>query len=817
MKKLISKFNLFLTVPLLLGIAFSVITVVNAVTPNPGHPWSETGDGVFAVTGPTAPRTYTLPDTNATILTNNTAVTIAQGGTGQTTANTAFNALAPTQTSNSGKFLTTNGTDTSWATAYGPTTDSISSANLAGSLSNETGSGAAVFGTSPTFTTSIVDPLIIGGTGTTSTLTLRSTSGVGALGSDIILQVGDNGGRTVAKFFNDGHIDLGHTIGSHGSMVNLHGDPNGSTPGRVGFIDVLEAGINTVSNGFMVSYDKTLGRMDYTFDIPSGGGGLAIGTTAPTKPTATLDVLGNAKISSSLAVNSNLTVASGLAVGGGSSGTFAHISVPSAYNGTIFQTFIQGVSNGFTITNNASNNLTYSMLTGVGTEQGFYQDGSGKVGIGTASPTAVLNLKAGTATANTAPLKFTSGVLLTTPEAGAVEFLTDAYYGTITTGATRKQFAFTDSNITGSAATLTTSRNIYGGAFNGSADVSGIIASTYGGTGNGFTKFSGPTTSEKTFTLPDSSATLLYSGGALGTPSSGVATNLTGTASGLTAGNVTTNANLTGPITSVGNATSVASQTGTGNTFVMNTSPTLVTPNIGIATGTNLALTSTNTVENTTSSALVLNANSLTTGTGIYTASSSLTSGKLIDVQVSGTAAAASQTALNILTTGANATGGIATYGAQISNTHSTNTSTNIALYLNASGGATANYGLVVNAGKVGLGTTAPAQQLDVLDASSAQLRLTQTASSVYSELQTDATGDLIISATGSDIRAQDNNLWVCSGGSCAPSDPAEHGNIIVETSVILNNNFRLKQTGATTVDMLDSGANVIVEFDEAS
>jgi len=46
---------------------------------------------------------------------------------------------------------------------------------------------------------------------------------------------------------------------------------------------------------------------------------------------------------------------------------------------------------------------------------------------------------------------------------------------------------------------------------------------------------------------------------ALGTPASGVATNLTGTASGLTAGTVTTNANLTGPITSVGNATTITS------------------------------------------------------------------------------------------------------------------------------------------------------------------------------------------------------------------------------------------------------------------
>lgn len=48
--------------------------------------------------------------------------------------------------------------------------------------------------------------------------------------------------------------------------------------------------------------------------------------------------------------------------------------------------------------------------------------GNGNVGIGTTAPTAKLNLAAGTATANTAPLKFTSGTNLTTPEAGALEW-----------------------------------------------------------------------------------------------------------------------------------------------------------------------------------------------------------------------------------------------------------------------------------------------------------------------------------------------------------------------------------------------------------
>lgn len=64
-------------------------------------------------------------------------------------------------------------------------------------------------------------------------------------------------------------------------------------------------------------------------------------------------------------------------------------------------------------------------------------------------------------------------------------------------------------NTTGSAASLTTARTIYGNSFNGTANLTQIIASTYGGTGNGFTKFTGPTTSEKTFTLPDASATVL--------------------------------------------------------------------------------------------------------------------------------------------------------------------------------------------------------------------------------------------------------------------------------------------------------------------
>jgi hypothetical protein len=70
------------------------------------------------------------------------------------------------------------------------------------------------------------------------------------------------------------------------------------------------------------------------------------------------------------------------------------------------------------------------------------------------------------------------------------------------------------------------------------------VPTTLGGTGNAFTKFSGPATSEKTFTLPNSSETLLYSGGALGTPASGTLTNCTG----LPQAGLATNVAATGPL-----------------------------------------------------------------------------------------------------------------------------------------------------------------------------------------------------------------------------------------------------------------------------
>jgi hypothetical protein len=71
-----------------------------------------------------------------------------------------------------------------------------------------------------------------------------------------------------------------------------------------------------------------------------------------------------------------------------------------------------------------------------------YINASGNLGVrmGATASTAYLHLAAGTTAASTAPIKLTSGTVMTTAEAGAIEFTTDDFFATITTGAARKAF-----------------------------------------------------------------------------------------------------------------------------------------------------------------------------------------------------------------------------------------------------------------------------------------------------------------------------------------------------------------------------------------
>lgn len=104
------------------------------------------------------------------------------------------------------------------------------------------------------------------------------------------------------------------------------------------------------------------------------------------------------------------------------------------------------------------------------------------LGIGITNITARLHIKAGTATANTAPIKLVSGVLNTTAEVGAIEFLSDKFYATITTGAARKEYALCDTALTsGKYPKITTNGRLTDGPTPLAGSGSFYVSATSGG------------------------------------------------------------------------------------------------------------------------------------------------------------------------------------------------------------------------------------------------------------------------------------------------------------------------------------------------
>lgn len=186
------------------------------------------GNGFVKFAGPsTSIKTFTLPNASASVLTDNAAVTVAQGGTGRATSTTAYGLLAAGTTVTGAHQTLAAGATTdilvgggasalpAWTAATGtgspvrstsptlitpdlgtpsaivltnatglPVGTGLSglaagvatflatptSANLAAAVTNETGTGALVFATSPT----LVTPAL----GTPSALTLTNATGL---------------------------------------------------------------------------------------------------------------------------------------------------------------------------------------------------------------------------------------------------------------------------------------------------------------------------------------------------------------------------------------------------------------------------------------------------------------------------------------------------------------------------------------------------------------------------------------------------------------------------------------------------------------
>lgn len=119
--------------------------------------------------------------------------------------------------------------------------------------------------------------------------------------------------------------------------------------------------------------------------------------------------------------------------------------------------------------------------------------------------------------------------------------------------------------VTGNASTATalaTARAIYGNNFDGTAALTQVIASTYGGTGNGFAKLDGPATTEKTFTLPNATCSILTTNAAVTVAQGGTGLT-TATAYAVLCGG-TTGTGAFQSIASVGTAGQVLKSNGAG-------------------------------------------------------------------------------------------------------------------------------------------------------------------------------------------------------------------------------------------------------------
>lgn len=177
-------------------------------------------------------------------------IAIAQGGTGQTTAANAINALLPTQTGHSGEFLTTNGTVASWGATTGGANQTLSNLTdptaINQSLIFDSGATRSVKTQDGTNSDAIIfgSGLVAGGASGDVTLTSGgSASSATATGKVSIITGFPNTGTGVS-----GNIDIltGPTINGNSGTILLNPGTagGGGTRGTIRFVDGSEGTVN---------------------------------------------------------------------------------------------------------------------------------------------------------------------------------------------------------------------------------------------------------------------------------------------------------------------------------------------------------------------------------------------------------------------------------------------------------------------------------------------------------------------------------------------------------------------------------------------
>ena len=428
-----------------------------------------------------------------------------------------------------------------------------SSANLAAAVTDETGSGAVVFGTSPTIATpTITTPTVTG-------LTLNDAS--------IIFEGATADAFETTLTVVDPTADRTITIPNVTGTIVTTGDTGTVTGTMIASDTIVNANVNSAA---AIAYSK-----------------LAL-TGAIVNNDITNDTITNAKINTAAAIDK--TKISGTAVTVADTGTVTSTMI---LDGTILNADINA-SAAIALSKLATDPLARANHTGTqlaATVSDFDTQVRTSRLDQMAAPTASVALNAQKITGLADP---------TLAQDAATKAYTDLQITNLIAAApgalnTLDELAAALGDDASFATTVTNSLAaklpLAGGTMSGA-----IAMGTSKITGLGT-----PTVSTDAATKAYADTMLPLTGGTMSGPIAMGTSKITGVGDPTNAQDVVTKyyldntvlapSNLTGPITSVGAATSIASQTGTGTKFVMDTSPTLVTPVLGVATATSINAT----------------------------------------------------------------------------------------------------------------------------------------------------------------------------------------------------------------------------------
>ena len=183
---------------------------------------------------------------------NGTTIAINKGGTGATTANDGFNALAPAQSGHTGKFLITNGTSTSWA--------SISSAGGWSTTGNSgTIDGTNFFGTTDAQPLNVQVGGIASGRFDVNAVSGQSTLGYGA-GYSLVRNLTNsygtkNTGFGYQAFYNTTAGNENTAVGYQALLTNT----SGASSTAIGYQAMGNANSALNGNTPLITYNTAVG------------------------------------------------------------------------------------------------------------------------------------------------------------------------------------------------------------------------------------------------------------------------------------------------------------------------------------------------------------------------------------------------------------------------------------------------------------------------------------------------------------------------------------------------------------------------------